>query len=63
MVNISFLNNQSMCAVESSLYPDMENIRDQVTDLIVNRMQYPLHIVSIDQVRSMEGLMMMICFL
>jgi cytoplasmic tRNA 2-thiolation protein 2 len=34
---------------ESSLYPDSTSIRDKVTDLIANQMQYPLHIVSIDE--------------
>jgi hypothetical protein len=36
---------------ESSLHPDSTTIRDQVTDLITNQLQYPLHIVSIDEVR------------
>ncbi|CAF1263295.1 unnamed protein product [Adineta steineri] len=33
---------------ESSLYSDVVSVREKVTDLITNRLQYPLHIVSID---------------
>jgi hypothetical protein len=41
--------------IESSLYPDSTSIRDKVTDLIANQMQYPLHIVSIDEVRRVKS--------
>ncbi|UJR22613.1 hypothetical protein I4U23_025654 [Adineta vaga] len=34
---------------ESSLYAEATNIRDKVTDLITNKLQHPLHIVSIDE--------------
>jgi hypothetical protein len=37
--------------LESSLFPDSTDIREKVTDLITNQLQYPLHIVSIDDVR------------
>jgi hypothetical protein len=46
----NFIFNINNC-LESSLYPDSTSIREQVTDLIVNQIQYPLHIVSIDEVR------------
>jgi hypothetical protein len=42
------LNKNSL---ESSLYPDSTNIREKVTDLVTNQLQYPLHIVSIDDVK------------
>jgi len=46
----NFIFNINNC-LESSLYPDSTSIREQVTDLIANQIQYPLHIVSIDEVR------------
>jgi hypothetical protein len=36
---------------ESSLYPDATDIREKVIDRITNQIQYPLHILSIDDVR------------
>ncbi|CAF1175407.1 unnamed protein product [Rotaria magnacalcarata] len=34
---------------ESSLYPDSNDVREKVIDLIKNQLNYPLHIVSIDE--------------
>ena len=44
----------NISCLESSLYPDSTSIREKVTDLITNQIQYPLHIVSIDEVRLEE---------
>ena len=43
--------------LESSLYPNVSDIREQVTDLVENQMKYPLHIVSIDQDNNLTELL------
>jgi len=43
--------------LESSLFSDATNIREQVTDLVVNRLKYPLHIVSIDEDNSFKEIL------
>ncbi len=51
IIEIQFSHWLNMKYLESSLFPDSTDIREKVTDLITNQLQYPLHIVSIDDVR------------
>lgn len=39
------------------MYPDSTNIREQVTNLVVNQLKYPLHIVSIDEDQSFKEIL------